>query len=149
MDITKIWAKTAPKKSLIDHMLETGIVTECLIDADGMYRPVLSRLSEITGCDNNKLSAKIVFICAIHDIGKAHPIFQGRDAETLEILRRKNLNQASFDTRFRHEQYGANIFDRLSAEDVDIKNSDIISQIIRMHHQKEQKKNSDIDIIKN
>lgn len=148
MDITKIWAKTAPKKSLIDHMLETGIVTECLIDADGMYRPVLSRLSEITGCDNNKLSAKIVFICAIHDIGKAYPIFQGRDAETLEILRRKNLNQASFDTRFRHEQYGANIFDRLSAEDVDIKNSDIISQIIRMHHQKEQKKNSDIDIIK-
>lgn len=148
MDITKIWAKTAPKKSLIDHMLETGIVTECLIDADGMYRPVLSRLSEITGCDNNKLSAKIVFICAIHDIGKAHPIFQGRDAETLEILRRKNLNQESFDTRFRHEQYGANIFDRLSAEDVDIKNSDIISQIIRMHHQKEQKKNSDIDIIK-
>lgn len=148
MDITKIWAKTAPKKSLIDHMLETGIVTEYLIDADGMYRPVLSRLSEITGCDNNKLSAKIVFICAIHDIGKAHPIFQGRDAETLEILRRKNLNQASFDTRFRHEQYGANIFDRLSAEDVDIKNSDIISQIIRMHHQKEQKKNSDIDIIK-
>lgn len=148
MDITKIWAKTAPKKSLIDHMLETGIVTECLIDADGMYRPVLSRLSEITGCDNNKLSAKIVFICAIHDIGKAHPILQGRDAETLEILRRKNLNQASFDTRFRHEQYGANIFDRLSAEDVDIKNSDIISQIIRMHHQKEQKKNSDIDIIK-
>lgn len=148
MDITKIWAKTAPKKSLIDHMLETGIVTECLIDADGMYRPVLSRLSEITGCDNNKLSAKIVFICAIHDIGKAHPIFQGRDAETLEILRRKNLNQASFDIRFRHEQYGANIFDRLSAEDVDIKNSDIISQIIRMHHQKEQKKNSDIDIIK-
>lgn len=148
MDITKIWAKTAPKKSLINHMLETGIVTECLIDADGMYRPVLSRLSEITGCDNNKLSAKIVFICAIHDIGKAHPIFQGRDAETLEILRRKNLNQASFDTRFRHEQYGANIFDRLSAEDVDIKNSDIISQIIRMHHQKEQKKNSDIDIIK-
>lgn len=148
MDITKIWAKTAPKKSLIDHMLETGIVTECLIDADGMYRPVLSRLSEITGCDNNKLSAKIVFICAIHDIGKAHPIFQGRDAETLEILRRKNLNQASFDTRFRHEQYGANIFDRLSVEDVDIKNSDIIAQIIRMHHQKEQKKNSDIDIIK-
>lgn len=148
MDITKIWAKTAPKKSLIDHMLETGIVTECLIDADGMYRPVLSRLSEITGCDNNKLSAKIVFICAIHDIGKAHPIFQGRDAETLEILRRKNLNQASFDTRFRHEQYGANIFDRLSVDDADMKNSDIISQIIRMHHQKEHKKNSDIDIIK-
>lgn len=148
MDITKIWAKTAPKKSLINHMLETGIVAECLTDTNGIYYPVLSRLSEITGCDSDTLLTKIVFICAIHDIGKIHPTFQGRDEETLEILRQENLNQVSFDTRFRHEQYGANIFDKLSAEDVDIKNSDIISQIIRMHHQKEQKKNSDIDIIK-
>lgn len=148
MDITKIWAKTAPKKSLINHMLETGIVAERLTDTNGIYYPVLSRLSEITGCDSDTLLTKIVFICAIHDIGKIHPTFQGRDEETLEILRQENLNQVSFDTRFRHEQYGVNIFDRLSVDDVDMKNSDIISQIIRMHHQKEQKKNSDIDIIK-
>ena len=109
---------------------------------------MLNRLSEITSCDSDTLLAKIVFICAIHDIGKIHPTFQGRDEETLEMLKQEGLNQVSFDTRFRHEQYGANIFDKLSAEDVDIKNSDIISQIIRMHHQKEQKKNSDIDIIK-
>ena len=148
MNITKIWAKTAPKKSLINHMLETGIVAGCLTDTNGIYHPVLNRLSEITGYDSDTLLAKIVFICAIHDIGKIHPTFQGRDGETLEVLRQENLNQMSFDTRFRHEQYGANIFDRLSVEDVDIKNSDIIAQIIRMHHQKEQKKNSDIDIIK-
>lgn len=148
MDITKIWAKTAPKKSLISHMLETGVVAKCLTDTNGIYHPVLNRLSEITGCDSGTLLTKIVFICAIHDIGKIHPTFQGRDEETLEILKHEGLNQVSFDTRFRHEQYGANIFDKLSAEDVDIKNSDIISQIIRMHHQKEQKKNSDIDIIK-
>ena len=148
MDITKIWAKTAPKKSLINHMLETGIVSKCLTDTNGVYHPVLNRLTEITGCDSDTLLTKIVFICAIHDIGKIHPTFQGRDEETLEILKHEGLNQVSFDTRFRHEQYGANIFDKLSAEDVDIKNSDIISQIIRMHHQKEQKKNSDIDIIK-
>ena len=148
MDITNIWAKTAPKKSLINHMLETGIVAECLTDTNGIYHPVLNRLSEITGCDSDTLLTKIVFICAIHDIGKIHPTFQGRDEEMLEMLRQEDLNQVSFDTRFKHEQYGANIFDKLSAEDVDIKNSDIISQIIRMHHQKEQKKNSDIDIIK-
>lgn len=148
MDIINIWAKTAPKKSLINHMLETGIVAKCLTDTNGIYHPVLNRLSEITGCDSDTLLTKIVFICAIHDIGKIHPTFQGRDEGTLEILKQEDLNQVSFDTRFRHEQYGANIFDKLSAEDVDIKNSDIISQIIRMHHQKEQKKNSDIDIIK-
>lgn len=148
MDITNIWAKTAPKKSLINHMLETGIVAKCLTDTNGIYHPVLNRLSEITGYDSDMLLAKIVFICAIHDIGKIHPTFQGRDKETLEILKQEGLNQVSFDARFRHEQYGANIFDRLSVDDADMKNSDIISQIIRMHHQKEQKKNSDIDIIK-
>ena len=148
MDITKIWAKTSPKKSLINHMLETGIVAKCLTDTNGIYHPVLNRLTEITGCDSDTLLTKIVFICAIHDIGKIHPTFQGRDEETLEILRQEDLNQVSFDTRFRHEQYGANIFDRLSVADADMKNSDIISQIIRMHHQKEQKKNSDIDVIK-
>lgn len=148
MDITKIWAKTTPKKSLINHMLETGIVAERLTDTNGIYHPVLNRLTEITGCDSDTLLAKVVFICAIHDIGKIHPTFQGRDEETLAMLKQEGLNQVSFDTRFRHEQYGANIFDKLSTEDVDIKNSDIISQIIRMHHQKEQKKNSDIDIIK-
>ena len=148
MDITKIWAKTSPKKSLINHMLETGIVAGCLTDTNGIYHPVLNRLSEITGFDSDTLLAKIVFICAIHDIGKIHPTFQGRDEKTLEILKQEGLNQVSFDTRFRHEQYGANIFNRLSVDDADMKNSDIISQIIRMHHQKEQKKNSDIDIIK-
>lgn len=111
MDITKIWAKTAPKKSLINHMMETGIVAKCLTDTNGIYHPVLNRLSEITGCDSDTLLTKIVFICAIHDIGKIHPTFQGRDEETLEMLRQENLNQVSFDTRFRHEQYGANIFD--------------------------------------
>lgn len=144
----KYMGKNSPKKSLINHMLETGIVAKCLTDTNGIYHPVLNRLSEITGCDSDTLLTKIVFICAIHDIGKIHPTFQGRDEGTLEILKQEDLNQVSFDTRFRHEQYGANIFDKLSAEDVDIKNSDIISQIIRMHHQKEQKKNSDIDIIK-
>ena len=148
MDITKIWAKTSPKKSLINHMLETGIVAGCLTDTNGICHPVLNRMSEITGFDSDTLLAKIVFICAIHDIGKIHPTFQGRDEETLEILKQEGLNQVSFDTRFRHEQYGANIFNRLIVDDADMKNSDIISQIIRMHHQKEQKKNSDIDIIK-
>ena len=148
MDITKIWAKTSPKKSLINHMLETGIVAGCLTDTNGICHPVLNRMSEITGFDSDTLLAKIVFICAIHDIGKIHPTFQGRDEETLEILKQEGLNQVSFDTRFRHEQYGTNIFNRLSVDDADMKNSDIISQIIRMHHQKEQKKNSDIDIIK-
>ena len=148
MDITKIWAKTSPKKSLINHMLETGIVAGCLTDTNGICHPVLNRMSEITGFDSDTLLAKIVFICAIHYIGKIHPTFQGRDEETLEILKQEGLNQVSFDTRFRHEQYGANIFNRLSVDDADMKNSDIISQIIRMHHQKEQKKNSDIDIIK-
>ena len=73
----KLWAKLNPKKSLIDHMLETGIVAGCLMN--GIFRPLVNRLVELTGIDKDILKRQIMFICAMHDIGKAHPVFQGRE----------------------------------------------------------------------
>ena len=40
----KLWAKLNPKKSLIDHMLETGIVAGCLMN--GIFRPLVNKLVE-------------------------------------------------------------------------------------------------------
>ena len=34
----------------------------------------------------------------MHDIGKAHPVFQGRDVETNEMLRGYELNQETVST---------------------------------------------------
>lgn len=136
----KLWAKLNPKKSLIDHMLETGIVAECLMN--GIFRPLVNRLVELTGIDKDILKRQIVFICAMHDIGKAHPVFQGRDTETTEILRGYELNQEAVSTMFRHEEYAEKMIKQtdLFGFDADTSSKLMIRQIISLHHQKEKER---------
>lgn len=136
----KLWAKLNPKKSLIDHMLETGIVAGCLMN--GIFRPLVNRLVELTGINEPVLKQQIIFICAIHDIGKAHPVFQGRDNETNEMLRGYELNQEAVSTMFRHEEYAEKMIKKtdLFGFDADARSKIMIRQIISLHHQKEKER---------
>lgn len=136
----KLWAKLNPKKSLIDHMLETGIVAGCLMN--GIFKPLVNRLVELTGIDEPVLKQQIIFICAMHDIGKAHPIFQGRDTETNEMLRGYELNQEAVSTMFRHEEYAEKMIKQtdLFGFDADTRSKLMIRQIISLHHQKEKER---------
>lgn len=133
--------KTKSKKSLIDHMLETGIVAGCLMN--GIFKPLANRLVELTGIDKDILKRQIIFICALHDIGKAHPVFQGRDNETNEILQGYELNQETVSTMFRHEEYAEKMIKQtdLFGFDVDTRSKLMIRQIISLHHQKEKERN--------
>lgn len=147
-----LWAKLNPKKSLIDHMLEAGIAAGRLIN--GVYKPLVTRLVNISGINENVLKAQIIFICAMHDIGKCHPVFQSRDSEIHNILIANELNQEST-AICRHEEYAEFIiknkdFD-LFGYDTDNIGKLLISQIIRLHHQKtkiQNKNNSKNGIIK-
>lgn len=132
----QLWAKKVPFKSLIDHMLETGITAGCLIDT--IFHPLLQQLSVLSTVDEYNLKQQIVFVCAMHDIGKCHPIFQGRNSETLQMLENYDMDQTSVSKAFRHEQYGAKIIqDLLELENpLGFDNFDIIQQIIGLHHQK-------------
>lgn len=136
----KLWAKLNPKKSLIDHMLETGIVAECLMN--GLFKPLVNRLVELAGINEPVLKQQIIFICAMHDIGKAHPVFQGRDVETNEMLRGYELNQETVSTMFRHEEYAEEMIKQthLFGFDTDKRSEMIIRQIISLHHQKEKER---------
>lgn len=136
----KLWAKLNPKKSLIDHMLETGIVAECLMN--GIFKPLVNRLVELTGIDEEILKSQIIFISAMHDIGKAHPVFQGRDNETNEMLRGYELNQEAVSTMFRHEEYAEKMIKKtdLFGFDADARSKIMIRQIISLHHQKEKER---------
>lgn len=136
----KLWGKLNPKKSLIDHMLETGIVAGCLMN--GIFRPLVNRLVELTGIDEAILKSQITFICAMHDIGKAHPVFQGRDTETNEMLRGYELNQEAVSTMFRHEEYAEKMIKQtdLFGFDADTRSKIMIRQIISLHHQKEKER---------
>lgn len=143
----KLWAKLNPKKSLIDHMLETGIVAGCLMN--GIFKPLVSRLVELTGIDETVLKQQIVFICAMHDIGKAHPVFQGRDNETNEMLQGYELNQDTASTVFRHEEYADEMIKKtdLFGLDADVRSKMVIRQIISLHHQKEKERKKEKDFV--
>lgn len=141
----KLWAKLNPKKSLIDHMLETGIVAGCLMN--GIFKSLTNKLVELTGVDETVLKQQIIFICAMHDIGKCHPVFQGRDAETNEMLRGYELNQETAMTTFRHEEYAESILGNLFRFDADMRSTMMIRQIISLHHQKEKERNKEKDFV--
>lgn len=143
----KLWAKKEPKKSLLDHMLETGIVSECLMN--GIYNPLLRRLSELTGIEQETLKHKIMFICAMHDIGKAHPVFQGRDTETYDMLCGYNMQQETALPRFRHEQFAEDVVKKLLKHDAEAKSRRMIRTIISMHHQSERPRKHDYVEIRN
>lgn len=137
--------KCKTKKLLIDHMIETGTVATCLLN--GIYSPLLRRLSELTRIDEKEMLRKIVFICAMHDIGKAHPLFQVQDAEVKEVLECAGLNQIPFE-RIRHEKYSEKLIQILCKKEADSWNLNAIGQIVGLHHQKESHDEFFVDIDK-
>lgn len=139
------YSQRETKKTLIDHMIETGAVASCLLN--GIYSPLLQRLSKLTKIDEKKLFQKIVFICAIHDIGKAHPLFQEQDVEAKSTLEAAGLDQLPFE-KIRHEKYGENLLQILCKKDAKGANLNAIGQIVGLHHQKESHDEACVDIEK-
>ena len=131
----KLWAKLNPYKSLIDHMLETGITANCLMR--GLFKHLISVLANTTSIREEVLIPQITFICAIHDIGKAHPVFQGRNEDTCEILKAQGLHMDTVSSTCRHERYAEEIIESLFKEDTK-GDAVLIKEIISLHHQKEK-----------
>ena len=141
-----LWAKLNPYKSLLDHMIETGFTAKCLMD--GLFRPLVNKVSNLVSIDPETIKKQITFICAIHDIGKAHPIFQSRNSETNELLESNGLTMESISHKFRHEEYAEEIIPCLFRQDAELFSQIAVRQIISMHHQKECQRNPETNYIK-
>lgn len=142
-----LWGKLNPQKSLITHMMEAGLVAACLMSE--VYAPLLHKLSRITNIEESELKRKISFICSMHDIGKAHPVFQGKDDKTRDALEEAKLSQQTISKTFRHELYSGKIMSQLLQDnhDANRENRVEIKKIISMHHQKEFRQCTDEDIV--
>ena len=76
--IPELYAK--PDKKLLDHILEAGYMAECIMRY-GRLKTTIEYFSEQFEIGKDELISSIAFLCALHDIGKAHPGFFKKMAE--------------------------------------------------------------------
>lgn len=131
-----LWAKTNPFKALWQHMLDSGFVAQALLTQTS-YHGTLKRIAGWLGCDEKEAVVFICYVVALHDIGKCHPVFQGKRPETEAVLRREGLLQSEpMENRFRHEKYSAIVAKRLlHKRTASAKTRRLIPSIAGLHHQ--------------
>lgn len=73
-----VWAKSTPYKSLRCHLRETAIVSQVIFDKCG-YAKTLAWAARAMHISINQLRSLISYLCAVHDIGKTHPVFSDQE----------------------------------------------------------------------
>jgi len=70
--IEMFWGKSKPYKSLIHHMIDTGVTAKVLL-VHANFRPVLDLLLRNSPLQQDDLLGVMSYISALHDIGKCYP----------------------------------------------------------------------------
>lgn len=134
-----LWAKSDPYKSLLNHMIDVGYCAKALL-SEGAASTCLPTIQGLTGLSQEQSIGFVMYLAALHDIGKSHPEFQ-KTAENLNevnILQKANLLKVSGGkTRFRHEIYTGEVLTRIwqDQEIMPEEYSSLFSTILSMHHQ--------------
>lgn len=150
-NINIFWGKTAPYKSLINHMIDAGCTATALL-SNGSLIPVSKYLAEAFNVPTDEIVKSIAYWAALHDIGKCHPAFQEMAKETVAckyIIQNDLGLKNKLPDFFRHEQYSARIVRRIfnSKGRTTRKTIKHISNIIGLHHQ--GKNGKAIEVISN
>ncbi|WP_153345321.1 CRISPR-associated helicase Cas3' [Nocardia aurantia] len=114
-----LWGKSAGRAGgsvnlLLSHMLDTAAVAELIWDRY-LADAVRTKVAALTGLggDGRRL---FVWLCGVHDLGKATPAFQSVDASCAAAVRRSGLGWDEFAVkahRWRHELAGARVLSRM------------------------------------
>ena len=141
IDLDDIFAKLDRK--LVDHILDVGCVAEALMRYGRAYNMTKS-ISEVTGIDFDTVVNSISWLCALHDIGKAHPNFISKmyakslNTKQLEIynnLLSKGLVKEGDFTNFRHERFSRDILKKYFANNGYSSDANDFADLIAYHHQ--------------
>lgn len=140
--ITKLWAKSRPYKSLIVHMKEAGKCGQRLL-AVSTLQPICKKFARCFSMSETEIQSFVGYWISLHDIGKCHPLFQGKDMSlpaTEDLIAKKMLYKGlplDSKNKFRHERYTYSVCERLFS-DWARKNEDLwvaLFRTLEMHHQ--------------
>jgi CRISPR-associated endonuclease/helicase Cas3 len=121
VDARALWAKSDPYHPLWCHLLDVAAVCGALLHRFGPVASIPDRW--------------IMYLAAMHDIGKADPEFQNKDDEQAERLRALGLELPEERTRFRHEARSADwITPHLHHQQWTRDACRIVSMATRAHH---------------
>ena len=141
LNISELYAKTDYK--LLDHLLDVGFISEALMRYGRAYNMVQS-ISKTTNINIDTIISSISWLCALHDIGKAHPSFIGKmyqnsSNEDLlglwDSLLERNLVVPGDFTGFRHERFSRTILNKYFNNEHYPNESEQFANLVAYHHQ--------------
>lgn len=138
--IKLLWAKTSPYKSLITHLRESALTAKVLLTKTG-YRQILEQMQKCIHLGNQETLHLIMYLVAMHDIGKCHPIFQIQaDISEIQDIFHQNPKlkyPLQGIKNYRHELGSASIARRIWQQEniFDQRMQRSFSNILKLHHQ--------------
>jgi CRISPR-associated endonuclease Cas3-HD len=107
MDYYKLWGKTDNNGNwhpLVCHMLDVAAVGKVWLENDPILLSIIKDNSGLSNCNDRDFIRFIIFIMALHDIGKATICFQNKIPEFSKEARIYDENRARLS--FDHGLYG-------------------------------------------
>jgi CRISPR-associated endonuclease/helicase Cas3 len=110
-----LWGKSKGKAGgvtnlLLSHLLDTAAVAELMWD--GFLAPATHELLDAVAGGPGRGRRLFLWLCGVHDCGKATPAFQRLDPERARAVRAAGLEwreEATARTRWRHDRAGGNL----------------------------------------
>jgi len=134
--LRNIWGKTDPYHPLINHLIDVGCMAYQLMSSRA-YNPLVKRVVEIIGVEEDRFRAWLSYLIAMHDIGKCYPEFQvlGGGVE-VGRLREKGLvwDDYKFEVFYHSEQGAVWIKRYLRGLGWSSRAADFMSKVILGHH---------------
>lgn len=103
--LKRLWAKTDPFYPLFQHLIDVGNGVGFLL-SNSSYNSISEKLSCMFGTQREQTISWSQYICSMHDIGKCHPLFQGKfNTEFTLALKTEEKIPNNISSGFRHETF--------------------------------------------